>query len=262
MLIDANVSIGHWPFRKLQYNSCDMLLERMSRFGVDRAVVGNFNGIFYKDAEAANAELFKELQSKKKYWDKFIPFGVVNPIFNGWQDDLKRSVQKYGVKGVRMYPKYHRYDLLHPASVELVKRCRDLDLPIALTLRIVDRRPSSWLDIDKEWALADTIPIIKEVPDAKFLILNIANGAYLNEADTEVIKKANVLMDTSGRALSNLGRLLDQYGKDKFTFGTHAPILDYCTGLLRVEALRENEANDREKNLLRFENISKFLNLT
>src|SRR5690606_21588871 len=160
-----------------------------------------------------------------------------------------------------IYPKYHRYELLNPACVELVKRCRDLDIPVILSLRMVDKRPSSWLDIDEEWALKDVVSIIRQVPDAKYMIVNIANGPELNNEDTELFKKSNVLMDTSGRALANLGKLISKYGSDKYAFGTHSPILDYCTGLLRIEALNQKEADEDVKERLRSGNLKSFFTL-
>ena len=39
MLLDINAYVGHWPFKQLQFNTCEKLLERMNRFGVDISVV-------------------------------------------------------------------------------------------------------------------------------------------------------------------------------------------------------------------------------
>jgi len=261
MLIDSNAYIGNWPFRKLNYNTCKSLLDRMDQFHVDLSLISNLNGVFYKNTQSANEELYKEINSSKHFKKKFLPIAVINPVYNGWRNDLEICSRQFGMKGVRIYPKYHRYDLLNPACIELVKRCRDLDLPVILSLRMVDKRPSSWLDIDEEWALKDVVSIIKEVPDAKYLIVNIANNPNLNEEDTALFKRTNILMDTSGRSIANLGELIKKYGSDKFAFGTHSPILDYSTGLLRIEALFPSEADEATKNLLRYGNVKSFFKL-
>ncbi|MGC1244446.1 MAG: amidohydrolase [Chryseosolibacter sp.] len=262
MLVDINAYIGHWPFLQLQYNHCRGLVDRMDRFGVDVSVVSNLNGIFYKNTQPANRELHDELKSSTKFRDRFIPFAVINPIYGGWRDDLETCVDKLGMKGVRLYPKYHDYTLDDPACIELVKRVRDRGLPVALSLRMVDNRQRSWMDIEKEWALKDVMPIVKEVPDAKFLILNVANSTSLSPEETSLVQKSGVLMDTSGRSLTNLADLLGRYGKDKFAFGTHAPILDYLTGLLRIESMRDSEADGKTKELLRSGNAKRFLGLS
>lgn len=262
MLVDINAYVGHWPFLQLQYNHCKGLLERMDRFGVDVSVVSNLNGAFYKNTQSANQELYLELKSNRKFNDRFVSFAVINPIYAGWKDDLETSVKTFGMKGVRLYPKYHDYSLTDPVCIELVKRARDLGVPVALSLRMVDNRQRSWMDIEKEWALKDIMPLVKAVPDAKYMILNVANSTNLSVEETSLVQKADLLMDTSGRALTNLSGLIEKYGKDKFAFGTHAPILDYLTGLLRIESMRDNEADGRTKELLRAGNAKTFLNLS
>lgn len=261
MLIDCNAYIGHWPFRQLRNNTCASRLEQMDDLGVDIAVVSNLNGIFYKNTQAANEELHEAIRAERRFADRFVPFAVINPIFAGWRDDIEASIGKMGMKGIRLYPKYHKYPLDHPACIELVKIARDQGLPVALSLRMVDSRPSSWLDIQQEWALKDILPIVKAVPDAKFLILNVANNTSLQAQDLKVLKEGQVIMDTSGRNIIHLGDMIRTFGKEKFAFGSHAPLLDHYTGLIRVESLRENEADEATKELLRSGNIKKLLDL-
>jgi uncharacterized protein len=261
MLLDINASVGHWPFQHYNYNTCSSLLSRMNKYGVNVSVIGNLNGVFYKNTQSANEELFSEINSDKSFRDRFIPFAVINPIYAGWKDDLDICTAKFGMKGIRLYPLYHDYDLTDPSCIELVKSARDRNLVVALTLRMVDSRPRSWMDIQKEWELKDVMPVIKEVPDAKYMILNVANSMDLNDEDTTLLKGSNVVLDTSGRMISNLGVLLKKFGEDKFAFGTHSPILDYVSGRLRIESLRESEANEKTKELLRSGNAKRILGL-
>jgi predicted TIM-barrel fold metal-dependent hydrolase len=261
MLLDINASVGHWPFQHHNYNTCGSLLARMNRYGVNVSVISNMNGIFYKNTQSANEELYAELNSEKRFRNRFIPFGVINPIYAGWKDDLEICSTRFGMKGIRLYPLYHDYDLTDPACVELVKKARDRDLVVAFTLRVVDSRPRSWMDIEAEWLLKDIMPIVKAVPDAKYMILNVANSMDLDQNDAAVLKKASLIMDTSGRALSNPGELLKKFGKDKFAFGTHSPILDYLTGRLRIESLRETEADETTKEMLRSGNAKRMLGI-
>ncbi len=264
MLVDINANLGHWPFKRLRYNTCKELLERMNKFGVDISVVVNMNGIFYKNTQSANEELYEEIQSDKRFIKRFIPFAIINPIYAGWKYDLDICFKKLGMKGIRLYPKYHDYEITDPSCIELIKTARDYGLPVAFTIRMVDSRQASWMDIDidwvnetsKEWNLKNVIPAIKEVPDAKYMMLNVSNGGKLTDEETELIKKSNILIDTSGRAVS-----IEKFGKEKIAFGTHSPILDYLTGLLRIESLNEKEADEEAKENMRSKNAIKFLNL-
>lgn len=278
MLIDINAYVGHWPFKQLQYNSCSKLLERMNRFGVNMSVISNINGIFYKNTQSANEELYNEVRSDKNFKDRFIPLAVINPIYAGWRDDLEFSIKEMGMKGIRLYPQYHDYEITDPSLVELVKLARDNGVPVVFDIRMVDSRQRSWLDIPlfdynaeikkdiifKEWSLQNLIPIIKEVPDAKFIIVNLANSISMDTEDIELIKNTDVLFDTSGRAIraeDTLSELLKRFGKEKFAFGTHSPILDYVTGRLRIESMSREEADESVMELLRSGNAKRILGI-
>jgi uncharacterized protein len=278
VLLDINAYVGHWPFKQLKHNTCQLLLERMNKFGVDVSVISNINGIFYKNTQSANEELYDEINSDNRFKDRLIPFAVINPIYAGWRNDLETCVDKMAMKGVRLYPQYHDYEITHPSLIELVKLARDRGLPVAFDIRMVDSRQRSWMDIPlfegnavekfdiitKEWALRNVVPIVKEVPDAKYLILNLANDVSLTDSDMAIIKKADVLFDTSGRVLredNTLSELLKRFGKDKFAFGTHSPILDYLTGRLRIESMSEAEADEPTKEMLRSGNAKRVIGL-
>ena len=278
MLLDINAYTGHWPFKQLQYNTCSKLLERMDNFGVDVSVISNLNGIFYKNTQSANEELYDEINSDKRFRDRLIPFAIINPIYAGWRDDFKTCIDNLGMKGLRVFPQYHDYEIIDLSLIELVKMARDRGLPVTFDIRMVDSRQRSWMDIPrfnpatdykvdvitKEWSLKNIVPIIKSVPDAKFIIVNLANSIDLDEEEMELIKKADILFDTSGRSIrgdDSLGELIKRFGKDKFAFGSHAPVLDYLTGRLRIESMYGVETDDPAKELLRSGNAKRFLGL-
>jgi hypothetical protein len=274
MLLDINTYIGHWPFKKLKYNTCSKLFERMNRFGVNISVISNLNGIFYKNTQSANEELFEELKSDTRFFDRLIPFAVINPIYASWKDDLDTCIEKMGMKGVRVYPQYHDYEITDPSFIELVKMARDRGLPVAIDIRMVDSRQKSWLDIPKfeprelkydiitlEWQMMNIIPIIKEVPDAKYIIVNVANGFRMSDEDAELIKKTDLVFDTSGRSVSDLPELINRFGKQRFAFGSHSPILDYLSGRLRIESMNDSEADETTKELLRSGNAKRLIRL-
>jgi uncharacterized protein len=278
MLLDINAYVGHWPFKQLKYNTCGMLLDRMNKFGVDVSVISNINAIFYKNPQSANEELYDEIKSESRFNERFIPFAVINPIYAGWRDDLEDCISRKGIKGIRLFPKYHDYELTDPSLIELVKRVRDHGLPVALDIRMVDSRQRSWMDIPvfdnnateksdiilKEWTLSSIIPLVRQVPDAKYIIVNLANSINLNDEEMELIKKTDLLFDTSGRVIRGdniLSELLKRFGKEKFAFGTHSPILDYLTGRLRIESMREGEADEPAKEMLRSGNARRILEI-
>lgn len=278
MLLDINAYVGHWPFKKLRHNTCSHLLERMNRFGVDVSVVCNINGIFYKNTQSANEELYEEINSDKRFRGRFIPFAVINPIYAGWKDDFEVCVDQMGMKGLRLFPQYHDYEITDPSLIELVGMARDRGLPIALDIRMVDSRQKSWLDLPhydfcatvksdiifREWSLKNIIPVIKAVPDARYIIVNLANSISLTGEETDIITGTDLVFDTSGRAIrgeNDLALLLKRFGREKFAFGTHSPILDYLTGRLRIESMSNDEADEGTKELIRSGNAKRILGM-
>jgi predicted TIM-barrel fold metal-dependent hydrolase len=182
------------------------------------------------------------------------------------------------MKGLRLFPQYHDYEMTDSPLIELVTMARDRGLPVSFDIRMVDSRQKSWMDIPvfnretdykvdvitKEWALKNIIPIIREVPDAKYIIVNLANSISLTGEEMELIKKADIVFDTSGRSIrgdNTLGELLIRFGKDKFAFGSHSPILDYLTGHLRIESLSDAEADSNSRELLRSGNAKRILGI-
>ncbi len=79
--------------------------------------------------------------------------------------------------------------------------------------------------------------------------------------DMELFRKAEIVFDTSGRQVTSLGNLLKTYGDEKFAFGTHSPFLDYLTGMLRIAALREEEADEKVRALVRSGNAKRILGI-
>jgi predicted TIM-barrel fold metal-dependent hydrolase len=259
MLIDINAYVGHWPFKRLTDNNCDGLLKKMNRYGVDLSVVTNLNGIFYKNTQSANEELYAEIRSKKIFSHRFLPFAIINPVYGGWKDDFMTCVKQFGMKGVRVFPNYHDYAIDEPALIELVKMARDNNVIVALTMRMVDSRQRSWMDLPLEWGLKDYLPLLKTIPDARYLLLNLSTSLALSAEEEALLKNSRVLFDTAGRNMSHFARFYNRFGKDKVAFGTHFPLFDYLTGLLRIESLREEEADEAEKDLFRYRNARSFL---
>ncbi len=189
MLLDINAYIGHWPYRQLRGNTLGAMLERMNGFGVDKAVVANINGIFYKDTHSANEELHTAIHSNKTFKDRFIPFATMNPILPWWKHSLQVSHETLGMRGIRLYPLYHEYDLTDPKCIELVKAARDRKMPISIPLRMIDLRQRSWLDVDDELDLNHIASLVREVPDAQYIVLDMrrVNGRNTTEESLKIL---------------------------------------------------------------------------
>lgn len=265
MWIDINAYIGHWPYKQLHDSTLTGLIDRMDWFGIDKAVVAHLDGVHFKNSQSANEAFFAQLKSEKSLQKRIIPFAVINPAYPGWEADLKKCISN-GIAGVRLYPQYHDYLPEDPACVALVRKCRDANLVVGLTTRMVDSRQRSWLDLPNvagteigEWSLRQFMPLVREVPEATYFFLNVANGLAVAKEDAALLKSDKIIFDTSGRSLGFMPDLVQQYGAGKFAFGSHSPLLDYVTGMLRIESLRDSEATPAQKDQMRSGNAIRLL---
>ena len=72
-MIDVNVSVMHWPFRRLPDDSTPALVGKLKSAGVKQAWAGSFEAILHEDADGVNRRLTEECRSHGK--DFLIPFG-------------------------------------------------------------------------------------------------------------------------------------------------------------------------------------------
>lgn len=254
MLIDINASVGHWPFRQLRGNDLPAILKRMNAYGVDKAVVANMNGIFYKNPQPANEELHEALQAEGSFRDRFIPFGVINPMLPWWERALEACHEEFGMQGIRLYPVYHNYDVDDARCIALAEAARDRGMVISIPQRMIDLRQRSWLDVDRDLGMNAIARLVQNVPDAQYMILDTRSAHGLDEEQLRVLREADLLFDstraagvpTGGFGGESLQRLFETYGPEKVAFGTGTPFIDYCSPFIRVEIFEEASESEKE----------------
>ena len=154
VFIDISTYVGHWPFRKIQYNTLEGLDTLAQQYDITHMVVSNINGFFYKDANAANLELLEWLQDYRGKTE-FLPLAIVNPTYSHWEKDARDMIAA-GFAGFELTPLYHGYSFSpeivydHFTKVHYAKPVLDLaeelDVPVRICAGIEDHRGRSWMD--------------------------------------------------------------------------------------------------------------------
>jgi predicted TIM-barrel fold metal-dependent hydrolase len=237
MIIDANAYIGHWPFRPLRHNTVDDLLRLMDQHGIDKAVVSSIHAIFYKNSQAGNEELSAQIHSHR---DRLFLFATLNPTYVGWREDLERCCGDMDIRGLRLFPYYHDYELLQDESLSLIAAATERGLPVALPMRVVDMRQRHWMDTSQNLSLSEIEAVVRRCPDMTFLILEsigVENSPLANDRE---LRECNVLFEIS-RMTSVLQKtlpgLLNALGPSKLLFGTGMPFKYPRPALLKMELL-------------------------
>ena len=96
--------------------------------------------------------------------DRLIPFCVINPTYAGWEDDLRICRENFGMRGVRIYPKWQNFTLSDSRCLDLVHAATERGMIISIPIRVEDPRERSWLVDIPDLALDEVAGLVKACP--------------------------------------------------------------------------------------------------
>jgi predicted TIM-barrel fold metal-dependent hydrolase len=246
MIIDVNAYLGPYAFRRLRHNTASSLLTLMDGKKIDKAVVSSSAAITYRNAQAGNEEVADEV---KRHRDRLIPFAVINPAYAGWQDDLKTCHENLGMKGLRLYPKWHQYSLSSDHCLELVHEATRRGMVISIPIRVEDNRQRSWLVNVPDVPLDEIIALVKACPQARFVVVNGVGFVSSPLGRKNAGLPANYAIEISrlSAVLANeIGQLVTTLGADRVMFGTGMPFSYPDSALAKLEVLSASQ-DDKAK---------------
>ena len=171
MIYDASTWIGHWPYRRLPQTSAADLLRKMDALGIEKALVGSLQALFYADSQDGNRELVRQISSHR---DRLVPCAVLNPAYFGWAEDLTQCREEWGMPVLRLIPQYHPYKLTDTAAGEIVAAAFELKMITALYGRIIDMRGKSQLDSSRQVPVDEILSLFGKFGGKSFMLLNSA----------------------------------------------------------------------------------------
>jgi uncharacterized protein len=255
-VIDVNAYLGHFAFRQLRHNSADGLLRLMDRKRIEKAVVSSASAITYRNAQSGNEEVAAEVKAHR---DRLIPFAVINPAYSDWRHDLRVCQEEFGMRGLRLYPNWHRYKLDGVECLELVRAATARKMPVSIPFRVEDRRQQSWLVDVPDVSQQDAIALVRAMPDARFIFGNGSGFTSSALGRKENGLPLNYWIEISlltALVANEIGQLIRNIGEDRILFGSGMPFHYPDGALLKVEvldvpaAMKEKIARGNAKRLL------------
>lgn len=245
--VDVNCLLGHWPFRKIYKNSFDDLRKVHDDNGISYGYVSSLNSIFYNDPFQGDEELHETLKGSD-----YKHILTINPTLPYFMDDIKRGIELFDIKGVRIYPTYHNYTLDNKNLKKLCNALKEFNLPLFLTVRMEDERMNYLLQ-PPILSMNDVSNFLKTNEDNSILLLNIRYGEILNLKDI-INARNNIFFDTSGLKdlLFVVEKLLESFSADKIIYGSLHPLYCLKSSLLLVE---KAEIDESAKNRILSANI-------
>jgi predicted TIM-barrel fold metal-dependent hydrolase len=231
-IIDTNVHLFDWPFRKLKYAGAKALVAKLRRHRITQAWAGSYEGLLHKNLDGVNARLAEECQANGA--GMLVPFGTVNPALPDWEEDVRRCQEKYRMPGIRLYPSYHNYTLQAPEVARLLQLAQERGLIVQLAVRMED--PRVHLPVTRTPAVdVSGLPeLLAALPTIKLQLLNAFNGTdpLRGQTGRQLIEKTRVTIDCSHvEGQGGLGKLIAgdrDSGRpplpvERIVFGSHAP---------------------------------------
>ncbi len=249
-LIDVNVYLSRWPFRRLRGDEPEALVEKLRRQNVVHALVGSFDGLMHRDVAAVNDRLTQECQRHGPRL--LLPFGTVNPALPDWEEDLRRCQDVHRMPGIRLHPNYHGYRLDNPAFARLLAQETFRGLVVQLVLSMEDDRTQHPVFRVPPVDPAPLLELVRMLPRLRLVLLN----AFRTQAPEQVSRftgagQVYVEIATLERA-GGIGRLLDVIDSRRVLVGSCYPYYYHESAVLKLQeselpapilrALREENA--------------------
>jgi uncharacterized protein len=240
-IIDTNVHLFQWPFRKLKFGNTRSLVEKLRRHRIKQAWAGNYEALFSKSIDVTNARLAKECRENGQ--GMLVPFGTVNPAWPDWEEDLRRCREVHGMPGIRIYPAFQMFDLEHPEFSRLIEEATKRDMIVQIAGDMEDTRVHHPIVDTREIKFDPIVHIMKQVPAAKVQLL--AWNLYVNSALLKkLVTETNVVLDISWlESTGALGRTIEgnmwtgpetPVPVERLLFGSHAPLFPVEASMIKL----------------------------
>lgn len=226
-IVDTNVSLFHWPFRRLPLDETAALVTKLRSLGVVQAWAGSFEGLLHRDLAGVNVRL----ASACREHPLLVPIGSINVELPGWKQDLERCRREHDMPGVRLHPNYHGYTLNDPRFADLLQRATAAGMFVQIAASMEDTRTQhaglQTPDVDLE----PLMELVRRIDGARVQILNARPRGTLLDS----LVKAGIWFDTARvDGTHGVPQLLAHAGADRVMLGSHAPFLIPEAALIRT----------------------------
>jgi len=231
MIIDVNVHLSRWPFRRLRGDEPAELVSFLRARGVDQAWAGSFDGLLHKDIAGVNSRLAADC--KRYGGGMLLPFGSINPKLPDWEEDLRRCAEEHHMPGLRLHPNYHGYTLDDPDFERLLRGAAGRKLAVQVVLKMEDDRVHHPLLRVPPVDATGLSTIAAKIPGLRLMILN-GPGPLTKDAILKAAAAGISFDFAMQEGITGVATLIDQVGVERVCFGSHFPFFTWDSSWLKV----------------------------
>lgn len=226
-IIDTNISLLSWPFRRLPLDETPAMVTKLATLGITQAWAGSFEGLLLRDISKVNERLVAACGDRSL----LIPIGSINPTLPDWQEDLRRCIEVHRMPGIRLHPGYHGYRLDDVRFAELLGLVAKAKCFVQLAVTLEDERTQNDSHRVADVDLAPLPQLLERFSDVRVQLLNTKPGKLLGE----LAKAPNLFFDTArAEGTDGVLQLVQSLSAGRVLFGSHAPFLIPEAALIRT----------------------------
>lgn len=232
-LVDVNVYLSRWPFRRLPGDEPPALVAKLRAHGVVQAWAGSFDALLHRDMAAVNARL---ADACRRHGDGLlVPFGAINPKLPGWEEDLDRCRGEYAMPGIRLHPNYHGYKLDDHDLARALERASDRGLVVQIAAMMEDERTQHPLVRVPHVDLTPLIELAGSLPRLRLVLLN-AFRLFPPKTMESLAARPNVSFEIATlEGVGGVGNLIGKIGADRILFGSYYPFFCFESAALKLK---------------------------
>lgn len=240
-LVDTNVHVFEWPFRKLKHSSPEALARRLRSHGVTTAWTASFEALLAKDIAGVNERLVEACRRIAP--DFFVPVGAINPLWPGWEEDLRRCHEEHRLDIIRLHPAYQGYTLEAPEFAALLARATERRMLVQIVLEMEDSRVHHPALRTPAVNPAPLGALLDKIPAARVQLLGDRFGWMRAAPARPLLRAVNLSHDFSSlESVGGVSRLIrGRHGSlsgkiplERLAFGSHAPFYPVESALLKL----------------------------
>jgi predicted TIM-barrel fold metal-dependent hydrolase len=256
MIIDCDTHLGLNPNQRGIMCSAEQMIESMDVSGV---TIATSWPIYPNDVSKLQENNRYIYESVKKYPDRIIGFGWVNPVLgpDAGVELVKRCMEEYGLRGVKVNGSnnglvYDDMELLYPVVEEVAKRK-------GMVLY------HTGCNSHNETNPYRTMKMAKLFPETPMWLIHMGGGAMAGDfssACVDVAKECpNISLVGSEIMPKSILNALKKIGSTRILFGSDSPFQLMDVEKIKFDVLLANRVSKEDAENIMYKNAAKILNI-